>query len=215
MIKLVKGVAPQVLIDNAGSWTNDVMSYYNKGLDIPYASLKKYGHPDIKTAVINETNEKCAYCESCVTAVYYGDIEHIIPKAKYPRWAFYWKNLTFICNKCNNAKRDYASKQTPLLNPYTDDIYSHLSAFGPMIMHINASHRGKITHMRLKLNRKKLVEKRSEAILSFSNVLDEYNKETDLDVKEVYRDQLDEMLSAENEYAFTLICYAKAKGFIN
>jgi hypothetical protein len=48
-------------------------------------------------------NGKCAYCESKITVVTYGAIEHFYPKSQYPDLTFTWKNLLLSCDKCNDA----------------------------------------------------------------------------------------------------------------
>jgi hypothetical protein len=46
---------------------------------------------------------KCAYCESRVTAIYNGDIEHFRPKGTYYWLAADWGNLLFACPFCNQT----------------------------------------------------------------------------------------------------------------
>lgn len=46
---------------------------------------------------------KCAYCESRITAVYSGDIEHFRPKGRYHWLAADWENLLFACPFCNQT----------------------------------------------------------------------------------------------------------------
>lgn len=46
---------------------------------------------------------KCAYCESRITAIYSGDIEHFRPKKIYYWLAADWENLLFACPFCNQT----------------------------------------------------------------------------------------------------------------
>ena len=62
-----------------------------------------YKHPDNKIALKNSTFGKCMYCESKITHIDYGDIEHIKPKSKYPTLKFTWSNLGFACTVCNRT----------------------------------------------------------------------------------------------------------------
>jgi uncharacterized protein (TIGR02646 family) len=46
---------------------------------------------------------KCAYCESRITTIYNGDIEHFRPKGSYYWLAADWENLLFACPFCNQT----------------------------------------------------------------------------------------------------------------
>ncbi|MBS1663634.1 MAG: HNH endonuclease [Bacteroidetes bacterium] len=46
---------------------------------------------------------KCAYCESRITTIYSGDIEHFRPKSEYPWLIVDWDNLLFACPFCNQT----------------------------------------------------------------------------------------------------------------
>ena len=67
-------------------------------------ALKKYGHGKIKAALVAMFHGKCAYCESKITHVAYGDIEHFRPKSNllYAHQIFEWENLLLSCSICNN-----------------------------------------------------------------------------------------------------------------
>ncbi|OIQ22182.1 MAG: hypothetical protein BM557_02060 [Flavobacterium sp. MedPE-SWcel] len=70
-----------------------------------------YRDRSIKEALIELFLDKCAYCESKVSHVYSGDIEHFRPKGKIaeatnPKPGYYWlasdwDNLLFSCRNCN------------------------------------------------------------------------------------------------------------------
>lgn len=214
MIRLIKTSKPDILQLQGNAWTNEVMQFYYSGSPIPKLAIDRYRHPQIKSALVVETSDKCAYCESHITDTYPGDIEHILPKSVFPRWAFYWNNLTLACSICNNKKSDYVSKSMPLLNPYKDDITAYLVAIGPIIMHKDSSERGEFAIMKLKLNRPALRERRLDAIRSFQNMLDKYNRAVNQSIKGLYKDELLEMLQSDKEYAFTLQCYAIAQNFL-
>jgi 5-methylcytosine-specific restriction endonuclease McrA len=65
-----------------------------------------YKHPDNKAALISASYDKCMYCESKVSHTYYGDIEHIRPKSRFPDLEFSWDNLGYVCARCNGYKSD-------------------------------------------------------------------------------------------------------------
>jgi len=74
-----------------------------------------YSDDTVKEALIKLFNKKCAYCETIVTTVYYGDVEHFRPKSQIAEAippiapGYYWlgsdwDNLLFACKLCNSAK---------------------------------------------------------------------------------------------------------------
>ncbi|OWP62688.1 HNH endonuclease [Hymenobacter amundsenii] len=211
MINLTKGLKPLILQNHANQWTNEALIFFNAGNRIPDAIINKYNHPNVKKALIEETNGKCAYCESFILDVDYGDIEHIIPKRKNPLTAFEWDNLTLSCSVCNNNKGDYFEQPTLLLNPYVDNINKHLKVFATLVMHVNGSTKGEFTHKLLKLNRAPLPEKRREAIDSFQNLIDKYYRENHLLLKDILKDEILSMIQPEKEHSLTLKCYAIAQ----
>jgi hypothetical protein len=73
-----------------------------------------YGHKTVKDALKKSQHDKCFLCESKVTHISYGDVEHFRPKAGYRQndgdklgkpgyyWlAYEWSNLFFVCQLCN------------------------------------------------------------------------------------------------------------------
>jgi uncharacterized protein (TIGR02646 family) len=68
---------------------------------------------------------KCAYCESKIMVVTYGEIEHFRPKSIYVDLTFTWENLLLSCDICNNTnhkgtKFPLDSQGYPLLIDPTD-----------------------------------------------------------------------------------------------
>lgn len=127
-------------------------------------NAKNYKHPDNKKALATATSNKCMYCESSITHIDFGDVEHIKPKAddKYPNLAYEWSNLGLACGKCNNAKSSKFFKEAPFIDPFSENPEEHLIALGAMITQRNGSVRGEITISEIALNRPELLEKRME-----------------------------------------------------
>jgi uncharacterized protein (TIGR02646 family) len=89
-------------------------------------NFKVYSNQEVKEALIELFNGKCAYCESSFLHVYPGDIEHFRPKAEieevlpgkpgYYWLAANWDNLLLSCRNCNqkltHAVYGVSSKKT-------------------------------------------------------------------------------------------------------
>jgi len=206
MIELKKTPKPQSLVNNGDAWSKDLMDEFYASGTINKTKQARYNKADVKQAVKDETKEKCAYCESRITHIYPGDIEHIIPKALYPRLTFTWSNLTFGCYWCNNKKRDFLNKDCMMLNPYNDKIGDHLRAFGPLLMHINTSKRGEITWRKLELNRPELRDRRQEKIEELQLLIDKFNNETVQALKDLIESEINDFIES-NEYSFSLKQY--------
>ncbi len=96
-----------------------------------------YGHESVKQALIDAQHKKCCFCESKLTHITSGDVEHFRPKAAvrddgtaaltYPGYywlAYDWDNLMLACELCN---RRHKASLFPLLNP-SDRVTSHRNA---------------------------------------------------------------------------------------
>jgi len=214
MIYIPKSDKPEILEQKDAEWTNELMSKISNDEEVPESLKEKYRHPQIKEAVIKETRGKCCYCESKVSHVYPGDIEHIKPKSIFPEFTFAWDNLAFVCSKCNNKKRDYYSQNggVNILNPYSENPLNHLYSFGPMIMHVNNSKIGEFTWKKLDLNRMSLIEKRKEKIESIQTLIDKYNREEDESLKEILKQELLENAEQDSEYSMSVRNYLKGQG---
>ncbi len=123
-----------------------------------------YKHPDNKNALKEAGFEKCMYCESKVVHAYYGDIEHIKPKVKFPELEFVWENLGFVCAICNGSKKDKFENDTPFINPYDENPEDYIIAVGSFVKQKQGSERGEITICEINLNRAPLIERRKERL---------------------------------------------------
>jgi uncharacterized protein (TIGR02646 family) len=86
-----------------------------------------YGHSSVKEALIAAQHGKCCFCESKITHISYGDVEHFRPKAGYRQhsrdslgrpgyyWlAYEWSNLYLCCQLCNQR---FKKNTFPLVDP--------------------------------------------------------------------------------------------------
>lgn len=207
---------PRILVLNAEKWTQEYCSCLSAGQEPSNEVATRYKDPTIKTTLEQETHEKCAYCESKIKHITYGDIEHILPKNKDARPDLYveWNNLTLACEQCNRSgKRTYYKPQMPLINPYVDDPEKHFNDIGPLIMPIPGDDRAYVTRNILKLNRPPLVERRTERIASVEPLLNSWAKEQDTVVKELLEQQLHDEYAKDKEFSSTIKAYLKANAF--
>lgn len=130
MIKISKtSEAPPPLKNNASRANTDIINkLISKGhLNATDFDSSIYGCKDVKKQLKHDQHDKCAYCESNLTAVASGDVEHFRPKTYYQQarggeksatgyyWLAYdWKNLLYSCEICN---RTHKKNLFPLLNP--------------------------------------------------------------------------------------------------
>ena len=142
-----------MLATNWRTWTRDC-------LDDPDSDHKKtkYRHEDIKRCLLQETSNKCVYCESKIGDTLPGDIEHMVPTSERPVGRFFWRNLTIACAECNRRKRAYYDKEMMFLNPYVDDVESFVIHQGPIVSWAPGNDRAEVTVKKLQLHDKSRME---------------------------------------------------------
>lgn len=112
-------------------------AYENKGQRDFDFDRRIYGGKTVKEALIRAQHDKCFLCESKITHIDYGDVEHFRPKKafqqnageklNYPGYywlAYDWKNLFLACKICNQRHK---KNLFPLANPEVRKTLSHLS----------------------------------------------------------------------------------------
>lgn len=109
MIQVARTNKPEILNKKQVEWQsglNKAISEYRnddslanrKKLDVAFS---KYNHKQVKDSLKIMFSGKCAYCESHITHIGYGHIEHFRPKSKFPDLCFTWDNLLLGCEICN------------------------------------------------------------------------------------------------------------------
>ncbi|MEH6681674.1 MAG: AAA family ATPase [Sediminicola sp.] len=152
---------------------------FNKEID---KELKKYLHKVF--------HGKCGYCEIKISSPEIGTVDRYRPnngvrdKNEFHQdlywWlAFEWENLIYACKECNqykgnyfpikgsralNEKDDFEKEHRMLLNPYLDELGTHLNYLHSDSGHIGAlTDEGNQTIELLRLNRTDLIEGRKKA----------------------------------------------------
>jgi uncharacterized protein (TIGR02646 family) len=123
MIKIVKPAAPAVLTDKGAAKAGEHKAAFDAEPDLFRNGDRKleidaaiYGHEDVKKALRQAQHDKCAFCESKITHISPGDVEHYRPKKGFQQkrkdrigrpgyyWLAYdWDNLLFSCESCNRS----------------------------------------------------------------------------------------------------------------
>lgn len=128
MIRVVKPAkAPQVLLTKGKAKRRAHVAAYNRGDRAFKFDPKIYGHKTVKEALIKAQHDKCFLCESKITHISHGDVEHFRPKGGYRQsvndalsaygyyWlAYEWDNLFLSCQLCNQV---FKKNLFPLADP--------------------------------------------------------------------------------------------------
>jgi uncharacterized protein (TIGR02646 family) len=187
MIHISKPNAPAILMTH-GSLAAEELKKARPGTRRFEFDSSIYAHREVKDALRKAQHDKCAFCESKLTHIGYGDIEHFRPKAavrqnekgelEYPGYywlAYEWSNLFLSCQLCNEkfkrncfplrnpksrvrSHREDLNRELPLLADPAGSPESHITFNGGMIVAKDII--GKTTIKVLGLDRKELVERR-------------------------------------------------------
>jgi uncharacterized protein (TIGR02646 family) len=195
MIQIVKKAtapAPAVLLNQGNNATLALQEGFDNGeLDFEF-DTQIYGHNDVKSALVRLQDEKCCFCESRITHISYGDVEHFRPKAGWVQvnerlnkpgyyWlAYEWNNLLLSCDKCNRRyKKNYfpisdttqralshhyniAAESPIFVHPVLENPEAHITFDGAAPKHL--TERGRVTIEKLGLDRRELNEVRLESL---------------------------------------------------
>ncbi|UUA72565.1 HNH endonuclease [Cellvibrio sp. QJXJ] len=177
--------------------------------DCPYPQAlenKDYKHPNNKSALIKASHGKCMYCESKVSHIYFGDIEHIKPKTKdkFPELEFVWENHGFCCAICNNNKSDKYLTDCPFIDPYFENPELHFFFAGSFIFKKNGCERAEYTINEIDLNRPELLEKRMESISAIESLISASHRIKNEVVREKAAAEIDRYASNDREFSMCI-----------
>ena len=103
MIKIERTACPAVL-ETGGNPESRGQMETRRNIEAGDRVFKVYGDKEVRKALKAMFHGKCAYCESRITTIYSGDIEHFRPKGGGYYWlAADWDNLLFACPFCNQT----------------------------------------------------------------------------------------------------------------
>ena len=166
------------------------------------AKLKtNYKHSENKAAIRNACHDKCMYCESKISHTYYGDVEHIKPRATFPHLEFDWDNLGYVCAQCNGKKANKWDDERPFINPFDEDPTQYLAPVGAYIFHRSGSERGEYTWREISLNRPALLEQRQDRIDQLRNLIDKVERTGNEAIKSAVFKELSDFVGENNAYS--------------
>ena len=201
MIKLTKCDEPKVLVANCQSWKAEYVTGVKTG-NLTHTQRYRYRHPDIKKTLRAETHEKCAYCESKISHIHPGEIDHIFPVSRRPDLCVDWDNLTLVCSECNRRKSDYYNEDEPLINPYVDEPSEHLIFCGPLVLHQDAM--GLRTTKQMELSRTQLIERKQERIEQLNMLVQHWREMSNGPTRQILREEIMKYASDDAEFAGTI-----------
>jgi 5-methylcytosine-specific restriction endonuclease McrA len=213
MIKLQKGPCPVILQNNRAGWTAALIAAIAAGRSPTKTERGRYNEASIKASLVSETHSKCAYCESKLRHVAYGDTEHIAPKSADPNHWFDWSNLTLACDRCNTNKGEH----TDVIDPYVVDPEDYLWFAGALVFGRPGSDDGMLSERRLKLNRDDLLERRSERLKGLVIQLDRISRVQNPAVRDALKSDFLEETTDDKEYAAMareIVRNARSKGIL-
>ncbi len=113
---------------NKSAWLKDLqaaIANYGSYKKIPEKEKQKltsfYRNDEVRKALEQSSNGKCAFCECIPSEGGNVEIEHFKPKSIYPNLTFEWLNFLPSCRKCNGAKDNHDTGLEPIINPYDID----------------------------------------------------------------------------------------------
>lgn len=168
----------------------------------------------VKPNLMELFHGKCAYCESQISHLDFGDVQHLRPKGSvqensihsgYYWLAYEWENLLLLCSICGANKRnkfpliveadrafgpnDPLEKEQPLLlDPCHDDPTQHLHFATDSGLIEPLTDRGEATVELVGLNRAALVAERARRIQSLRRELRSAASLSDLELAELLRE---------------------------
>ncbi len=243
-------LAPQILRTkgkkktqaNCKSYTRSSKAY-NEGRKKFDFDSKIYGHTTVKAALRKAQHDKCCFCESKVTHISYGDVEHFRPKAGarqkseaplerpgYYWLAYEWSNLFFSCQLCNQR---YKENLFPLIKPHdrakshnddigvekpvfinpAEDAEKFISFRAEVIFAIDDNPRGKATIKALGLDRDKLNDIRKDHYDKLEIIYKVANMTPPVPESKKAKDLIDRSVQSSSQYASMIRCAVNAKFF--
>lgn len=249
MIRVEKPkLAPQILrtkgkkktLANCTSYTQNKREYDTGQKKFDFDS-SIYGHKTVKAALTKTQHDKCCFCESKVTHISYGDVEHFRPKAGvrqrsgaplerpgYYWLAYEWSNLFFSCQLCNQrykeslfplikqgdrakSHNDVINLEKPLFINPTEDVEKFISFRSEVIFAIDGKPRGKATIKALGLDRDELNDMRKDCYDKLELIYELANLKPPVPQSKNAKALINRSIQSSSQYASMIRCAVNAK----
>jgi uncharacterized protein (TIGR02646 family) len=198
---------PQILIEKQAEWMGLLLGEQSE------TNKNRYRHEEIKTTLLSETKNKCAYCESKIGHNCPGDIEHKVPKALNPNLTFNWDNMTIACTECNRRKSQYYDPSCMFLDPNSDDVERMVQHVGPLVFSSPGNKRADVTIRLLQLDsadaREQLFGRKLERLENIRNLVERIVSETNKTLKGFLFSELNEYCDISSEYSGMIKAYVE------
>ena len=177
---------PDSLKNNGSRWASELRDHLDHcsctGDKVDDKYYDRYNTKSVKETLKEMSNELCCYCEARTGVVEFGNIEHLKPKKKFPKYTYDWENLHLICTACNTMKGEKYDSQYPILAPVNDipiakDLTYRFNELG--VWRDWKTMRGKTTADDPDLNRDDLRDVRTKVFLKALELVNKMNNNAD------------------------------------
>ena len=240
MIKITKKIGSPIpdILRKKGVFETDIYkSEFDKGVIDFKFKPEIYGHNQVKENLRELQDQKCCFCESKISHISYGDVEHYRPKGGWVQnnepinkpgyyWLAYdWDNLLLSCQVCNQRyKKNYFPLSTPanralnhrgnilyedpqFIHPVIDQPEDHIEFNEEIPKPKDTSLKGQITIEKLGLDRELLNEQRRQKFNSIILIYSLAKGHPETDQKEAAKSFIKESQLNQSEYASMVRCY--------
>jgi len=241
-------LAPKILNTKGKKKTQTLCKAYTKNSKAYDSSQKKfdfdsniYGHKTVKAALRKTQHDKCCFCESKVTHISYGDVEHFRPKAGarqktgaplerpgYYWLAYEWSNLFLSCQLCNQrykenlfplkkpanrakSHNDDINLEKPMFINPTEDVGKYISFREEVIFAVDDDPRGKVTIKALGLDRVELNDMRRGYYDILEVVYEVANLTPPVPASAKAKKLIAKSVQSSSQYSSMILCAVNAK----
>jgi len=217
------------------SYTQNAKAYDTGQKKLDFDS-KVYAHKTVKAALRKTQHDKCCFCESKVTHISYGDVEHFRPKAGvrqkssdvlerpgYYWLAYEWSNLFFSCQLCNQRFKgnlfplrnpagrakshdDNVAAEKPIFIDPSEDVGKYISFREEVIVAVDNNARGKTTIEALGLDRVRLNNMRRECYDRSEIVYEVANLKPPVPASAKAQKLIAESIQSSSQYSAMILC---------
>lgn len=239
-------LAPKVLRTTGKRKTQANCTSYTRNAAAYDAGQKKfdfdsnvYAHKTVKAALRKAQHDKCCFCESKLTHISYGDVEHFRPKGGvrqksgdalgrpgYYWLAYEWSNLFLSCQLCNQRYKanlfplkkpanrakshdDNVATEEPKFIDPSEDVGRYISFREDVIFAVDDNSRGKATIKALGLARVELNDMRRDCYDILEVVYQVANQTPPLPESEKAKKLIAKSIKSSSQYASMISCAVK------